>query len=65
MASDVVYLGGTDKQGNYRIVKVPAGMDLDEAREVVEWALDSPYGRMYPMTWAEVKRLAKQAGKET
>jgi len=57
-------LGGTDAHGNYRYVTVPAGVSDDEAHELVEWALEPPFGRMYPITWSEIKKMAKASGRE-
>jgi hypothetical protein len=52
------YLAGTDAQGNLRLVRLPAGMPEDEAYDLVERALEPPYGRASTISLTEVKRLA-------
>lgn len=54
------YVCGTDKQGNLRIVKVPASMTTDDVRDLVEWALEPPYAIASPITLTEIKELANE-----
>jgi hypothetical protein len=56
------YVAGTDKQGNARFVRVPDSMTLEEAHDITEWALDPPYGTVYPMTMRELRALARENG---
>jgi hypothetical protein len=54
------YLVGTDAQGNLRLVRLPANGTTPwiEVYELVERALEPPYGRASTISLAEVKRLA-------
>jgi hypothetical protein len=53
------YACGYDKQGNLRIVRVPKGMTLEKVKDLMEWALEPPYGTAYPIPISEVRTLAK------